>query len=178
MVDFARRSPGKWVGLAIALTAGVVCLCALAASLVMAANWEGWLSKPTAAGSPQAVISPSAQTPGQTSLNKPVRPTSGPPIGQGGWPLSDVPMPAEADLGTLIGSPEAFSVITDQDFGEVLAFYQDEMEALGWTKVSYGTRITDDGAELQYRNDIYHATVILARIPFIGTLVEIQMRAL
>jgi hypothetical protein len=84
-------------------------------------------------------------------------------------------MPAEADLGTLLGSPEDFSVITDQDFGEVLAFYQDEMEALGWTKISYGTRITAHDAELQYRNDVHHATVILARIPFIGTLVEIHV---
>ena len=87
-------------------------------------------------------------------------------------------MPAETDLGTLVGPPEAFSVLTDQDFDQVLAFYQSEMDALGWTKVSYGTRITAHDAELQYKNDLYHATVILAHIPFIGTLVEIRLRLL
>lgn len=94
------------------------------------------------------------------------------------WPLEDVPMPAGADLGTLVGSPEAFSVFTDQGFAGVLRFYQDQMEALGWIKVSYGTRITENDAELHYQNDLYHATVILARIPFVGTLVEIHLRPL
>jgi hypothetical protein len=118
------------------------------------------------------------QAPGQTPLAKP---TSSTPLSLNGsvaWPLSDVPMPAEADLGTLLGSSEEFSVITDQGFGEVLTFYQQEMEALGWTKVSYGTRITENDAELQYRNDAHHVTVILARIPFIGTLVEIRRQDL
>jgi hypothetical protein len=175
-VELAGRSQGFWVGLAVALAAGAICLCALPTSLWIATGRGGWLGGP--ADATQAEPSPSMQTPGQMPPTKPTSSAAG--VSNAGvvWPLSNVPMPAEAELGTLLGSSDDFSVITDQDFGEVLAFYQDEMEALGWTKVSYGTRITDDGAELQYRNDIYHATVILARIPFIGTLVEIQMRAL
>jgi hypothetical protein len=165
-----------WVGLAVALAAGVVCLCALAAGLWMAADWGGWPGAPVSVEATQAGIGPSLQTPGQLPLTKPTPASPGPSNGPVTWPLSDVPMPAEADLGTLLGSPEDFSVITDQDFGEVLAFYQDEMEALGWTKVSYGTRITETDAELQYRNDVLHATLILAHIPFIGTLVEIRVR--
>jgi len=84
-------------------------------------------------------------------------------------------MPPEADLGTLIGSADSFSVITDQDFKEVLAFYQNEMEAQGWSKVDYGTRITEGDAELHYAKDDTNLTVILARIPFVGTLVEIRV---
>jgi len=85
-------------------------------------------------------------------------------------------MPAEADLGTLIGSPDSFSVISDQDYKEVLAFYQSELEAQGWSKVDYGTRITEGDAELHYRKDEQNLTVILARIPFVGTLVEIRVQ--
>lgn len=118
------------------------------------------------------------ETPALVSPLQPGASTTQPPDGGIAWPTSDVPMPAKADLGTLIGTPEEFSVITDQDFGQVLAFYQDEMEALGWTKISYGTRITEDEAELQYRNDLWRATVILARIPFVGTLVEIRLQGL
>ena len=85
-------------------------------------------------------------------------------------------MPADTDLGTLIGSPESFSVISDQDFRDVLDFYQAELEASGWSKVDYGTRITEGDAELHYRKDNMDLTVILARIPFIGTLVEIRVQ--
>jgi len=92
------------------------------------------------------------------------------------WPVEAVPMPAETDLGTLIGSPESFSVISDQEFRDVLDFYQAELEAQGWSKVDYGTRITEGDAELHYRKDDMNLTVILARIPFIGTLVEIRVQ--
>ena len=85
-------------------------------------------------------------------------------------------MPAEADLSTLIGSPDSFSVISDQDFEDVLDFYQSELETQGWSKVDYGTRITEGDAELHYRKDELILTVILARIPFIGTLVEIRVQ--
>ena len=59
---------------------------------------------------------------------------------------------------------------------DVLDFYQVELEANGWSKVDYGTRITDGDAELHYRKDDLNLTVILARIPFIGTLVEIRVQ--
>ena len=91
--------------------------------------------------------------------------------------MADVPMPDKADLGTLIGSPDSFSVVTDQGFDEVLTFYQSEMEAQGWSKVDYGTRITEGDAELHYRKDNMNITVTLARIPFVGTLVEIRLQS-
>lgn len=161
--------------MALFLAVGVACLCALAASVWMTV---GALGTPVAA----EITPPGMETPTEPPASifppQPGSATSQPPNGGNAWPTSDVPMPAEADLGTLIGTPEEFSVITDQDFDQVLAFYQDEMEALGWTKITYGTRITEDEAELQYRNDLQRVTVILARIPFVGTLVEIRLQGL
>lgn len=173
MNDLIKRTPGLWIGLVAAVLAMAACLGALVLLAILAGVRGGLLQN--AAATPGAII------PAQPTLSQ----ASAMPAGQAlpqtsvdQWPLSNVPMPAETDLSTLIGPPDAFSVLTDQDFDEVLAFYQGEMETLGWTKISYGTRITDNDAELQYRNDVYHVTVILARIPFIGTLVEIHLRVL
>lgn len=147
----------------------IACLCALAFFAGLAGLRGNLSGMPGATPAIESPIPPTSIVPaGQVTI---------PPMASNSWPLGDVPMPAEADLGTMIGSAEAFSVITDQDFDEVLAFYQSEMDALGWAKVSYGTRITASDAELQYRKDDGHVTVILARIPFIGTLVEIRWRA-
>ena len=174
MVDFSKRSPGLWIGLGAAALALVACLSALVFIAVLAGLRGGRVGNQAA--TPGANLAIESATPPMPA--KPAGKATAHPSMNKVWPLEDVPMPAEADLGTLIGSPEAFSVITDQDFAEALAFYQDEMKALGWTKVSYGTRITENDAELHYQNDLYHTTVILARIPFVGTLVEIHLRAL
>jgi hypothetical protein len=173
LVDSARRLPGLWIGLGAAVLAALACLCALALLAALAGLRGSLPGMPGATQSANPAIGSPASP---TALIPPGKATVS-PLANNSWPLSDVPMPAETDLGTMIGSPEAFSVITDQDFDEVLAFYQDEMDALGWTKVSYGTRITSNDAELQYRKDDGHVTVILARIPFVGTLVEIHRGA-
>jgi hypothetical protein len=89
--------------------------------------------------------------------------------------VEDVPMPVGADLATLIGNAGSFSVIADQEFKDVLDFYQGELVARGWSKVDYGTRITEGDAELHYRKDETNLVVILARIPFVGTLVQIRV---
>ena len=174
MVDFSKRSPWLWIGLAAAALALVACLSALVIIVVMAGLRGGRVDVPPATSS--ADFTNESNTPPVPV--KPAAKATAPASVVHVWPLEDVPMPAEADLGTLVGSAEAFSVVTDQDFATALAFYQDQMEALGWTKVSYGTRITENDAELHYQNDLYHTTVILARIPFVGTLVEIHLRPL
>jgi hypothetical protein len=162
-----------WIGLTAAALAIVACVCALAVIAVLAGLRGGWFGAPAGTQSPGSLgTTPALPNPGQPGGEV----TPLPPV-KDSWPLSDVPMPAEADLGTLIGVPAAFSVITDQDFDEVLAFYQSEMDALGWSKVSYGTRITQGDADLQYRKDDVHVTITLARIPYVGTLVEIRTRA-
>lgn len=173
MLDSAKRSPGLWIGLAAAVLATVACLGALAFFAILAGVRGGLTGNRSATPGAMVSVQPTLQPASTLPVSQAI-----PQLPANQWPLSNVPMPAETDLSTLVGPPEAFSVLTDQDFDAVLAFYQGEMETLGWTKVSYGTRVTGNDAELQYRNDVYHATVILARIPFIGTLVEIRLRLL
>jgi hypothetical protein len=172
LADFIKRSPRLWIGLAAASLAIIACLCGLA----LIATLAGYRARGSVL--PAATLVP--DQPGVSlTLSPPAKPIVQPTTLSGvrdNWPIADVPMPAEADLGTLIGSPDSFSVITDQEFDEVLAFYQTEMEAQGWSKVDYGTRITEGDAELHYRKDEINVTVILARIPFVGTLVEIRLQ--
>lgn len=151
----------------------VACLSALALIAVFAGLRGSLLGGPARPGPDLPLETGTVPAPA-----RPVSKATAFPTVNNTWPSEDVPMPAGADLGTLVGSSEAFSVFTDQDFAEALQFYQEQMDALGWTKVSYGTRITENDAELHYQNDLVHATVILARIPFVGTLVEVRLRPL
>jgi hypothetical protein len=171
-VDFFKRSPGLWIGLAAASLAIVVCLCGLALIAALAASRAGQPGRSDAT----AVSDPSGVSSTQSSPSGPALVITPLPRVEESWPVEAVPMPAETDLGTLIGSPESFSVISDQDFMDVLDFYQAELEAQGWSKVDYGTRITEGDAELHFRKDDKNLTVILARIPFVGTLVEIRLQ--
>jgi hypothetical protein len=173
LTDLSNRTPGFWIGLAAAVLVLVACLGALALVAVLAGLRGGLVGVPATPGPDRSLEATALQTPA-----RPVGKANAPPSVNNKWPSEDVPMPAGADLGTLIGSSEAFSVFTDQDFAGVLGFYQEQMEALGWTKVSYGTRITENDAELHYQNNLYHITVILASIPFVGTLVEIHLSPL
>jgi hypothetical protein len=171
-VDFFKRSPGLWIGLAAISLVIVACLCGLALMAALAASRARLPRIPAAT----AVSDPSGVSSTQSPPARPVLNATRLPRVEQSWPIDNVPMPAEADLGTLIGSPEAFSVISDQDFKDVLAFYQSELEAQGWSKVDYGTRITEGDAELHYTKDDLNLTVVLARIPFMGTLVEIRVQ--
>ena len=171
-MDFSQRSPGLLIGLAAAALAIVACLCGLALIAALAASRASQPGIPAAT----AVSDPTGGNPTQLSPAGPILKATMLPRVEESWPIDSVPMPAKADLGTLIGSAEAFSVISDQDFRGVLDFYQAELEAQGWSKVDYGTRITEGDAELHYRKDDMNLTVILARIPFIGTLVEIRLQ--
>ena len=170
-MDYLKRSPGVWIGLAAALMVILACICGLVLISGLAAYRGSQTEMPaTPVGDPSGLsLTPSSPT-------RPVLLVPTLPLTNAGWPIEDVPMPAEADLGTLVGSADSFSVITDQDFKEVLDFYQAEMEAQGWLKVDYGTRITPGDAELHYRKDDTNLIVILARIPFVGTLVHIHVQ--
>jgi hypothetical protein len=169
--DTVERTPKMWIGVGAALLAVVACLCALATMAVLAA-YRGAGRNPLVITPTIHLSSPSPVS--ATPIHSVTKATASPASDR--WPLSDIPMPPETDLDTLIGPPDDFSVFTEQDFAEVLAFYQSEMEALGWERVSYGTRITESDAELHYRKGDAHATLILAQIPYIGTLIEIRLR--
>jgi hypothetical protein len=160
-----------WVGLAAASLVVIACICGLASASALAAyrlNRSGSPSPTPVADTSGLAATPLAPT--RPALEVPTLPRESET-----WPVEDVPMPAEADLSTLIGTADSFSVITDQEFKDVMAFYQDELERRGWSKVDYGTRITSGDAELHYRKGETDLTVILARIPFVGTLVQIRV---
>ena len=80
---------------------------------------------------------------------------------------ADIPI-YEGDKTAFVTSPQAVTYITSADFKLVLAFYQKEMLAKGWTAVQAGTRIGDNDAELAYEKDGRKAQVVLTVIPYVN----------
>ena len=157
-----------WIGLAAASLAIIACVCGVVSIAGLAAYRA---SQPA----PTPVIDPSGASIGAATPTRPVLNVPTLPRASETWPVEDVPMPAGADLATLIGNAGSFSVIADQEFKDVLDFYQGELVARGWSKIDYGTRITEEDAELHYRKEDTNLVVTLARIPFVGTLVQIRV---
>ncbi len=79
----------------------------------------------------------------------------------------DIPI-MEGDRSAFIGSPGAISYFIKADFSAVLKYYQQEMLARGWTKIDYGTTVTDTTAELHYQKANRKATIILTAVPFLN----------
>ncbi|MBN1148106.1 MAG: hypothetical protein JXA78_12680 [Anaerolineales bacterium] len=77
---------------------------------------------------------------------------------------ADIPV-MQGEKSTFVGSPQAISYFVNADFLAVLGFYQQEMPARGWSKIDYGTTITDSTAELFYEKDGRKATVVIALVP-------------
>jgi hypothetical protein len=80
---------------------------------------------------------------------------------------ADIPV-MQGEKSTFVGSPQAISYFIDADFNPVLAYYQQEMPARGWSKIDYGTTITSSTAELFYEKDGRKATVVIAQVPVMG----------
>jgi uncharacterized protein YqgV (UPF0045/DUF77 family) len=79
----------------------------------------------------------------------------------------DVPIMA-GEKSAFVGSPQAISYFVKSDFAGVLAFYQQEMPARGWSKIDYGTTITDTTAELFYEKPGRKATIVITEVPVVN----------
>jgi len=79
---------------------------------------------------------------------------------------ADVPLMA-GEKSAFVGSSQAISYFVKTDFASVLAFYQQEMLARGWSKIDYGTTITETTAELFYEKAGRKATVVIAEVPIL-----------
>lgn len=86
----------------------------------------------------------------------------------------DIPIPQNADAHAFVGSPRDFSYLTGLSYAATLGFYRRAMEDRGWTRVDYGTRIGEQGAELQYRKGERKVTIRIAVVNHVGTVVEIE----
>lgn len=78
----------------------------------------------------------------------------------------DIPIMA-GEKSAFVGSQQAISYFVKSDFVSVLAFYQQEMPARGWSKIDYGTTITDSTAELHYEKPGQKATVVITEVPVV-----------
>ncbi len=73
----------------------------------------------------------------------------------------------------LMSSSGLITFTTDKDQGEVVAFYQTNMPANGWTKLE--EKIEEDTAELVFQKDARKAKISIDSIPFMGTTVSITI---
>jgi hypothetical protein len=80
---------------------------------------------------------------------------------------ADIPVIA-GEKSDFVGSPQAISYFVKTDFNSVLSFYQQEMPARGWSKIDYGTTITDTSAELFYEKGGRRVTVFIAEVPIVN----------
>jgi hypothetical protein len=79
----------------------------------------------------------------------------------------DIPI-MEGEKSTYVSNDRAVSYFIDADFQAVVDFYQQAMEAWGWNRVAYGSRLTDASAELPYEMDGRQALVVITAIPFVN----------
>lgn len=79
----------------------------------------------------------------------------------------DIPV-MDGEKNAFVGSSQAISYFIDADVGLVLEFYQREMPARGWSKIDYGTMVTDVSAELHYEKEDRKATVVISEVPVLG----------
>lgn len=170
-----QRLPLVWLGIVIAVAVGVVGVCALmAAGGILFWNSPRFAAAATPSGPVVAVVQTSApltpavkSTPGVAELSS----------GQGiAGIAADIPIPANVESGAFVGGPNSFSFFTDLSYEDTLVFYQQQLESLEWVKEDYGTKLGRSGAELHYAKDERRLTVQIARLPYVGTVVEIVVQ--
>lgn len=82
----------------------------------------------------------------------------------------DIPIP-DTELDEFFASANLVSYSIAWEFDEVLAFYQNELPANGWTESAEGTVISPAAAVLVYQQVGKTATVSIGGIPFTGTTI-------
>jgi hypothetical protein len=177
---WAERLPRSlWVAAlaVLALGAGFFCVLALGLSVLVGREWVV-RQNPTPLSTIQGDLAPLeghtetsalTPTPGVTPL------VSG---AQTDWLAGEIPLPDNIELETIIGSPQHFSFVTQADYPLVLAFYQRALIDRGWTRIAFGSRITDSAADLYFAKEGRQVAVRIAWAPSIGTLVEIVLEEL
>lgn len=180
MPPWAERLPRSlWVAAlaALAIGAGFFCVLALGLSVLVSREWVV-RQNPIPLSTAQSDLAPLeghtetgafTPTPGVTPL------VSG---AQLDWSAGEIPLPDNVELETIVGTPRHFSFVTQADYPLVLAFYQRALMDRGWTRIAFGSRITDTAADLYFAKEGVQVAVRIARAPYVGTLVEIVLEEL
>jgi hypothetical protein len=82
-----------------------------------------------------------------------------------GTPPDDVPVINHGEVTNLFENQSTISYIVNLDVSEVAGFYQDEMQALGWSDISENEFIRDQAAVLKFSKPDRVATVTLTTDP-------------
>jgi hypothetical protein len=76
----------------------------------------------------------------------------------------DVPIFA-GERSAFVGSPQNISYFVKGEVKAVLEFYQTQMPLNGWTKVDYGSVVTEAAASLYFEKAGRKATIIITAVP-------------
>lgn len=86
-----------------------------------------------------------------------------------------IPLPEGVYSRQAVGSEQNFSVIAQQPFDSVVAFYQAAMPEWDWQPVEPETLSSGQMVEMRYEKDGLKATVVITRQPFVGTIVAVTV---
>jgi hypothetical protein len=158
----------SWVIPLAAIVLGLAVVCLIGALLA-------WLF---GSGGSKAAADPSQAAPAFVPASTPI------PTGAGMQASSEqqsvetyggIPLPDGVHSQQAVGSEQNFSVIVQQPFDRVVAFYQASMPEWSWHSVTPETSKADQMVELRYEKDGLTVALVITRQPFVGTVVAVTV---